>query len=103
MAKRKDKETTKFLVVHEGDVMITPEGYRIMGVNYYIRMAKAAMDERAWCTAWGAWGSALAHMVDPAEAWDMRQLEKKSYKLMLNRRGDRKKDKDKRRKRTEYA
>lgn len=102
MAKRKEK-VTPVQVAHEGDVTVTPEGYRILGINWYIRRAKAAIESREWADAWFHLGSARVRCADSAEDWDLKMLEKKAYKMMLNRKTDRKKDKDKRRKRTEYA
>ena len=100
MARRtKDTKHESF----EGDVIVTPAGHKILSLGWYVRMGKAAMEERDWCSAWHHFGSAQARTTDPAEIWDLKQLEKKAYKLMLNRKSDRKKDKDKRRKRREYA
>lgn len=99
MARRKEVKT---YVTHDGDHVITELGHKILSLAWYIRMGKAAMEERDFCTAWQCFGSAQARTTDPAESWDLKQLEKKAYKLMLNRK-DRKKDKDKRRKRREYA
>lgn len=103
MAKRRKEKTDTKVQGIDSDVTTTPEGCRVLGMSYYVRRAKAAMEERDWYIAWLCWGSALARVTDAAEEWDMRQLEKKAYRLLLNRKGDRKKDKDKRRMRREYT
>jgi len=97
MARRKDNATTH--VTHDGDHVTT--GHKILSLAWYIRMARAAMEERDFCTAWQHFGSAQVRTLDPAESRELKQLEKKAYNLMLNRK-DRKKDKDKR-KRRDYA
>lgn len=104
MAKRRKEENVH--VAHDGDITVTPGGHKVLGINWYIRHAKAAMEERDWATAWYHLGSALARADDPAEIWDLRQLQKKAYKLLLNRKppkGERKKELDKRKKRREYT
>ncbi len=105
MTKRR-KEETRVHESHDGDVIVTPKGHKILGINWYIRQAKAAMEAREWSDAWFHFGSALARSTDPTESFDLRQLEKKAFRLMLNRKppkGERKKDKDNRRKRREYV
>ncbi len=100
MARRKETVTTH--VAHEGDYVTTKSGHKILSLAWYNRMARAAMEERDFCTAWQHFGAAQVRTLDPAESRELKQLEKKAHKLMLNRKGDRKKDKDKR-KRRDYA
>jgi len=99
MARRKDTVTTH--VAHDGDHVTTKSGHKILSLAWYTRMARAAMEERDYCTAWQHFGSAQVRALDPVESRELKQLEKKAHKLMLNRK-DKKKDKDKR-KRREYA
>ena len=100
MARRKDSVMTH--VTHDGDHVITESGHKILSLAWYNRMARAAMEERDFCTAWQHFGAALSRTLDPVEMRELKLLEKKAYKLMLNRKSDRKKDKDKR-KRRDYA
>lgn len=99
MARRKDNVKTH--VAQDGDHVITESGHKILSLAWYIRMARAAMEERDYCTAWQHFGAAQVRTLDLVESRELKQLEKKAHKLMLNRK-DKKKDKDKR-KRRDYA
>ncbi len=99
MARRKDTVMTH--VTHDGDHVATKSGHKVLSLAWYMRMARAAMEERDYCTAWQHFGAAQVRTLDLAESRELKQLEKKAHKLMLNR-GGRKKDKDKR-KRRDYA
>ncbi len=99
MARRKDTVTTH--VAHDGDHVITESGHKILSLAWYMRMGRAAMEERDYCTAWQHFGAAQVRTIDLADSRELKQLEKKAHKLMLNRK-DKKKDKDKR-KRRDYA
>ncbi len=98
--KHKDKAVH---VSRSGDAMLTPEGYNVLSINWYIRRAKAAMIEKECYDAWLDFGSALARSTDPEEIWDLQQLEREAFKRMRPRKGHKKKDEDKRGKRKEYA
>ena len=100
MAKHKDKAVH---VSHSGDAMLTPGGYKVLSISWYIRKAKAAMEDRAYYDAWLDFGSALARSTDSEEIWDLKQLEKEALKRIHPPKGHKKKDADKRGKRREYA
>lgn len=99
MARHKDIVMTH--VTHDGDHVTTKSGHKILSLAWYMRTARAAMEERDYCTAWQHFGAAQVRTLDLAESRELKQLEKKAHKLMLNRK-DKKKDKDKR-KRRDYA
>ncbi|MEK0339279.1 MAG: hypothetical protein QQN46_03510 [Nitrosopumilus sp.] len=100
MAKHKDKAVH---VSHSGDAMLTPGGYKVLSISWYIRRAKAAMIEKECYDAWLDFGSALARSTDPEEIWDLQQLEREAFKRIRPRKGHKKKDEDKRGKSKEYA
>lgn len=66
-----------------------------LDINYYVSAARAAMDIKDWCTAWGHWGSVLVRTTDLTDEKEYRQLEKKCYLLMLNRKDKKKAKADK--------
>ncbi len=101
MARRRDEKTVH--VSHSGDMVLTASGYKTLGINWYIRRAKAAMLERAYYDAWLDFGSALVRSTDSEEIWDLKQLEKAALKRIHPPKGHKKKDEDKRGKRREYA
>ncbi len=102
MSKRR-RDEVKVHVAHAGDIITTAKGHKTMSVNWYIRRAKAAVEERAFYDAWLDFGSAAAISTDSEEIWDLRQLEREAFKRMRPRKGHKKKDEDKRGKRREYA
>lgn len=63
--------------------------------SFYVSAARGAMDIKDWCSAWGFWGSVLARTTDTTENWEYKQLEKKCYMLMLNRKDKKKAKEDK--------
>lgn len=102
MSKRRRDEANVH-VSQDGDVVTSPEGYKTLSINWYIRNAKTAGAERAWYDAWLHYGSALARATNGAEISDLRQLERDAWKRFHPRKGHKKKDEDKRGKRREYA
>ena len=102
MGKRRRDEKTVH-VSYDGDVVKIASGHKTMSISWYIRKAKAAMEDRAYYDAWLDFGSALARSTDPEEIGDLKQLEREAYKRMRPPKGHKKKDADKRGKRREYA
>ncbi len=102
MGKRRRDEKTVH-VSYDGDVVKIASGHKTMSISWYIRKAKAAMEDRAYYDAWLDFGSALARSTDSEEIWDLKQLEKEALKRIHPPKGHKKKDADKRGKRREYA
>jgi hypothetical protein len=104
MAKRTKKDPKAAAVTPSTDDVTVVDGVHVLGINYYIRIAKAAMEERNWYDAWMAFGSALARCTDSTEAWELKQLETKCYRKSLPKKADRKQRDDRKdRKRRDSA
>ncbi|MEK0340344.1 MAG: hypothetical protein QQN46_09045, partial [Nitrosopumilus sp.] len=66
MGKRRRDEKTVH-VSYDGDVVKIASGHKTMSISWYIRKAKAAMEDRAYYDAWLDFGSALARSTDSEE------------------------------------